>query len=235
MWHSSTFSSGSVTPLPSRPTSFIQDHLEGSSSWWRPPMRMLMPRSNVRNFFSCRARVRGPGGSSTTSTRARRGQTATAAFCKQYRRRLSRVNHLSSASYSSPPPLGSSSGFPFLSRSLQRHCKTSIGGNGVTSSTPSPSSTSCGEAPDAHLSPSLAALPLAAPRALSGSGIASAGASASGMTSTASADSSNDRPSLNASRARNCEKRTSSGHSRRFGFRSQRRSVRAASSSSSSS
>eukprot|EP00438_Fugacium_kawagutii_P020804 Skav205191 [mRNA] locus=scaffold300:218548:221418:+ [translate_table: standard] len=96
---------------------------------------MVQPRSRVRNFFSCRILVTVLDGKRHTSATARSGHRETAAFCKQYKRRLSRVNHLSSTSRSSPPVFGSTKGRPVVSSlNLHRHFMTSIGGNGALSS-----------------------------------------------------------------------------------------------------
>lgn len=99
------------------------------------PTRMVQPRSKVRNFFSCRILVTLVDGKQHTSATARSGHRETATFCKQYKRRLSSVNHRSSASSSSPPVCGSTKGRPVASsRNLHRHFMTSMGGNGAFSS-----------------------------------------------------------------------------------------------------
>mmetsp|Transcript_24223 Transcript_24223/g.45957 ORF Transcript_24223/g.45957 Transcript_24223/m.45957 type:complete len:270 (+) Transcript_24223:878-1687(+) len=99
------------------------------------PIWILRPLSLVRNFLSSRIRSGGPGGTTATSTTQVSGQAATAALCKQYRRRLSNVNQCSSGSKSSYPVFGSTKGRPVASsRSLTRHRTTSILGKGASRS-----------------------------------------------------------------------------------------------------
>mmetsp|Transcript_22214 Transcript_22214/g.40884 ORF Transcript_22214/g.40884 Transcript_22214/m.40884 type:complete len:222 (+) Transcript_22214:513-1178(+) len=149
---------------------------------------MLCPQSSVRNFFSSRTRVMGPGGNSTTSTRTLAGHNSAATFCMQYNLRLSSVNQRSAESYSSAPVEGSTRGRPVsLSLSLQRHCNTSMGGNGSTSF--HTTSSGCSRRK-----------PLSSPQL-----------STYATCCMLAMASSSDRPSRKSCRARICEKRTAKG------------------------
>mmetsp|Transcript_70272 Transcript_70272/g.131418 ORF Transcript_70272/g.131418 Transcript_70272/m.131418 type:complete len:288 (-) Transcript_70272:228-1091(-) len=115
------------------PTASLHDHGTASLSS-RLPTTTLHPKVRVSNLRSSLVLAKVPG-TSTTSHLTSVGHKAAAARCRQYRRRLSKLNHLTSWLYNSRPVLGSSLGAPSASRSLQRHFVTSMHGNGPRSRT----------------------------------------------------------------------------------------------------
>mmetsp|Transcript_101788 Transcript_101788/g.227413 ORF Transcript_101788/g.227413 Transcript_101788/m.227413 type:complete len:237 (+) Transcript_101788:141-851(+) len=109
-----------------KPTSRLHDQ-RGRSTESRWPRPTLRPRSGVRNFRNSRE-FPSSCWMTTTTHRTSLGWRDAAAFCKQYRRRLSRVYH-SRSPYSSAP-VSSTIAEPSSSRNLHRHWITSISGKG---------------------------------------------------------------------------------------------------------
>mmetsp|Transcript_92289 Transcript_92289/g.275289 ORF Transcript_92289/g.275289 Transcript_92289/m.275289 type:complete len:241 (+) Transcript_92289:181-903(+) len=175
----------------SRPTSRLQDQ-RGRSQASRWPTPTVRPRSTVRNFRNSRQL---PSSCWITETMQRTslGYTAVAAFCRQYKRLLSRVYH-SFSPYSSIP-IASSFREPSSSRSLMRHWMTSISGKGGVRS-------------HQLLVPTGAPTSIGVPSPSSGSSGPSGPRSS---RCTAAVESSTVRPSWNSGRMWDCEKLISSG------------------------